>query len=130
MTVPPDALTLAACVDSSFRWSLHHRDRRVPGQPANLLTDPKAILAAAAASTSSATSVHVDLSADGASSSIRSGPAPEPPSTSRDHHGRRHRPRRQSNAFYVRQPNLMNIAGEIVAIDQYVYLMSSLTGAK
>jgi hypothetical protein len=101
------------------------------GQPATLLTDPKAILSAAAASTSSATSVHVDLSADGAVEfdplGTGAGAAVNLRGTTMaadiDLAGNR------LHSTFA-SPNLMNIAGEIIAIDQTVYLKSSLTGAK
>ena len=101
------------------------------GQPATLLTDPHAILAAAAASTSSATSVHLDLAADGAVEfdplGTGAGAAVNLRGTTLaadiDLAGNR------LHATFA-SPNLMNIAGEIISIDQTVYLKSSLTGAK
>ena len=100
------------------------------GQPANLLTDPKAILAAAAASTSSASSVHLDLSADGAVEfdplGTGAGAAVNLRGTTLnadvDLAGNR------LHATFA-SPNLMNISGEVIAIDQTAYLKSSLTGA-
>ena len=101
------------------------------GQPANLLTDPQAILAAAAASTTVATSVHVDLSADGAVEfdplGTGAGAAVNLRGTTLaadiDLVGNR------LHSTFA-SPNLMNITGEIIGIDQTVYLKSSLTGAK
>lgn len=101
------------------------------GQPANLLTDPSAILAAAVSSTASSTAVHIDVSADGpiefdplntgagASINLRGTTA----SADVDIAGQKAR------ATFA-SPNLMNIVGEAIAIDRTVYLKSSLSGPK
>jgi hypothetical protein len=100
------------------------------GQPANLLTDPNQILAAAAASTSAANSVHVDLSADGAiefdplgtgagaAVNLRGTTVAADIDLAAD----------RVHATFV-SPNLMNLSADVIVIDRTVYLKSSLTGA-
>jgi hypothetical protein len=99
-------------------------------QQANLLTDPNAILAAAASSTASATSVHVDVTADGpiafdplgtgagAAINLRGTTAAADIDLAK----------RNLRATFS-SPNLMGIAAEVIVLDGSAYLKSSLTGA-
>lgn len=98
-------------------------------QPAQLLTDPKAILGAAAATAATATSVRVDLRATGAIAIDPLGTGAGVPvkldgttaTADIDIAGRDTRA-----TFSV--PGLLGIAGEIIAIDGTSYLKSTLTG--
>ena len=99
-------------------------------QQANLLTDPNAILAAAASSTASATSVHVDVTADGpiefdpfgtgagAAINLRGTTAGADIDLAK----------RNLRATFS-SPNLMGISGEVILLDGSAYLKSSLTGS-
>jgi hypothetical protein len=98
-------------------------------QQANLLTDPNAILAAAASTTAAATSVHVDLTADGpiefdpfgtgagAAINLRGTTAAADIDLAAD----------KMRATFS-SPNLMNISGELIALDRRTYFKSTLTG--
>jgi hypothetical protein len=100
-------------------------------QQANLLTDPNVILAAAASSTASATSVHVDVTADGpiefdpfgtgagAAINLRGTTAAADLDLAK----------RNLRATFS-SPNLMGIAGELIVLDGTAYLKSTLTGPK
>jgi hypothetical protein len=100
------------------------------GQTAKL-TDPNQILAAAAASTSAATSVHVDLSADGA---IEFDPLGTGAGAAVNLRGTTVAADIDLAADRVHatlaSPNLMNLTADVIGIDRTVYLKSSMTGAK
>lgn len=108
------ALVLAAC----------------QGQPVNLLTDPNEILAAAATTAASATSVHVDVAVDGTVAIDPLGTGSAAPFDLRD---------TTLNADLDLQdgktkanfaaPALIGLAGEVIVADA-VYLKSTLTGPK
>jgi hypothetical protein len=101
------------------------------GQPVSLLTDPNAILAAAAATTSTATSVHIDLTADGpiefdplgtgagAAINLRGTNA----AADIDIAGNKTR-------LTFASPNLMGVAGEFIVLDGTAYVKTTLTGPK
>jgi hypothetical protein len=98
-------------------------------QSAPLLTDPNAILAAAASTTASATSVHIDAGADGtieldlfgngagAAINLRGTTASADVDLAAN----------ELRATFS-SPNLMGIAGEAIVVDGSVYLKSTLTG--
>lgn len=100
------------------------------GQQANLLSDPKAILAAAAVSTASARSVHIDATADGpisfdplgtgagAAVNLRGTTATADVDLAGD----------KVHATFL-SPNLLNLSAEVIGLDGATYLKSSLTGA-
>lgn len=108
------ALVLAACQGSSVK----------------LLSDPNEILAAAATSTAAATSVHVDLKADG---KVALDPLGTGSATPIDLSGS------TANADLDLQnsklhatfsaPSLFNLAGEVIVADA-IYLKTTLTGPK
>jgi hypothetical protein len=101
------------------------------GQQPNLLTDPVAILQAAALSTASAKSVHIDATADGpisfdplgtgagAAINLRGTTAAIDADLT-------------ANKLHLTflSPNLLNLSAELIALDGMTYLKSSLTGAK
>jgi hypothetical protein len=98
-------------------------------QGAPLLTDPNAILAAAATTTASATSVHIDVSADGpvevdpfgtgagAAINLRGTTASADVDLAAN----------ELRATFS-SPNLMGIAGELIVVDGSAYVKSTLTG--
>jgi hypothetical protein len=98
-------------------------------QSAPLLTDPNAILAAAASTTASATSVRVDVSADGpieldlfgtgagAAVNLRGTTASADVDLAAN----------ELRATFS-SPNLMNIAGELIVVDGSAYVKSTFTG--
>jgi hypothetical protein len=98
--------------------------------PTNLLTDPVAILEAAATATASAKTVHIDATADGpiefdplgtgagASVNLRGTTA----TADLDLAGSR------AHATFL-SPNLLNLSADVIAIDGTTYLKSSMTGA-
>jgi hypothetical protein len=100
-------------------------------QGVTLLTDPNAILAAAASTTASATSVHVDVTADGpievdpfgtgagAALNLRGTTAAADLDLAKN----------KVRATFS-SPNLMGIAGEMIVVDGSAYLKSTLTGPK
>jgi hypothetical protein len=108
------ALVLAAC----------------QGTPIKLLSDPKTILAAAATSTAAATSVHVDLTAEG---KLGLDPLGTGTSTPVDLSGS------TANADLDLQngklhaafsaPSLFNLAGDVIVADA-LYIKTTLTGPK
>jgi hypothetical protein len=99
--------------------------------PVKLLTDPNAILAAAAATTASATAVHIDARADGRLGLDALGTGVVTPIDLRgstaaadlDLAGRKAR-----TTFSL--PGLLGLGGEVIALDDVVYLKSTLTGPK
>jgi LppX_LprAFG lipoprotein len=99
-------------------------------QAAPVLTDPNAILAAAASTTASATSVHIDLSADGP---IELDPFGTGAGASINLRGTTASADVDLAANELRatfsSPNLMGIAGEVIVVDQTAYLKSTLTGS-
>jgi hypothetical protein len=99
------------------------------GQPARLLTDPKEILLAAASTTASAKSVHVDLAVDGP---VQFNPFGNGAGAALDLKGTTASADVDLAANKVRatfaSPQLMNIAGELIALDDTAYLKSTLTG--
>jgi hypothetical protein len=108
------ALVLAAC----------------QGGPVTLLTDPNEILAAAATTTAAATSVHVDLTADGTVALDPLGTGAATPidlsdtTLNADLDLRDARTRATFSA-----PGLIGLAGEVIVADA-VYLKSTLTGPR
>jgi LppX_LprAFG lipoprotein len=98
-------------------------------QSAPLLTDPNAILGAAASTTASATSAHIDISADGpielhlfgtgagAAINLRGTTASADVDLASN----------ELRATFS-SPNLMGIAGEVIVVDGSAYLKSTLTG--
>jgi hypothetical protein len=115
LAISAAALVLAAC----------------QGQPVRLLTDPNQILAAAAATTATATSVHIDLTADGP---IEFDPFGTGAGAAINLRGTNAAADIDIAANKARvtfaSPNLMGIAGEFIALDGTVYLRSTLTGPK
>jgi len=101
------------------------------GQPITLLDDPDEILAAAVITTTAATSVHVDLKAEGtlAVDLLGSGAGGTVNlvgttlAADLDIAGRKTRATFSS-------PNLFGLAGEVVLADDMLFLKSTLTGAK
>ena len=100
-------------------------------QGVTLLTDPNAILAAAASTTASATSVHVDVSADGP---IEVGLFGAGAGAALNLRGTTASADLDLGANNVRatfsSPNLMGIAGEMIVVDGSAYLKSTFTGPK
>ena len=98
-------------------------------QPVTLLTDPNAILAAAASATASATSVHLDVSADGP---IEFDPFGTGAGAAINLRGTTAAADLDLAANEVRatfsSPNLMGIAGELIVVNGSAYLKSTLTG--
>ena len=100
------------------------------GQPANLLTDPNQILAAAATNAASATSAHVDLTASGTVSLDPLGTGAGSPvdiggtTLNADLDLQNAKTRATFSS-----PNLLNLAGELIVADA-IYLKSTLTGPK
>lgn len=100
-------------------------------QIAPTISDPKAILAAAATSTASATSVRLDVSANGALAVDLLGTGSGAPinldgttaTADIDLAGQ------DARATFT-LPGLLGIAGEVIAIDGTTYLKSTLTGPK
>ena len=100
------------------------------GQPVNLLSDPNEILAAAATTAASATSVHVDVAADGTVAIDPLGTGSAAPIDLRDttlnadldlQNGK-------TKATFA-APALIGLAGEVIVADA-VYLKTTLTGPK
>ena len=99
--------------------------------PVTLLTDPAAILSAAAATTASATAVHIDVSGDGRLGLDALGTGVVTPIDLRgstaaadlDLAGRKAR-----TTFYL--PGLLGVGGEVVAVDDVVYVKTTMTGPK
>jgi LppX_LprAFG lipoprotein len=98
-------------------------------QGAPLLTDPNAILAAAATTTASATSVHIDVSADGP---IEVDPFGTGAGAAINLRGTTATADVDLAANELRatfsSPNLMGIAGELIVVDGSAYVKSTLTG--
>lgn len=99
------------------------------GQPVKLLTDPKEILVAAASTTAAATSVHLDLAVDGP---IELDPLGTGTGAALDLKGTTASADLDLVGNKLRatfaSPQLMNISGELIALDDNVYLKSTLTG--
>jgi hypothetical protein len=100
-------------------------------QGVTLLTDPNAILAAAASTTASATSVHIDVTADGP---IEVDPFGTGAGAAIDLRGTTASAdldlaTNKARATFS-SPNLMGIAGEMIVVDGSAYLKSTLTGPK
>ncbi len=101
------------------------------GQPVTLLDDPDEILAAAVTTTAAATSVHVDLKAEGTLSVDLFGSGAQGDinlvgttlAADLDIAGRKTRATFSS-------PNLMGLAGEAVLVDDTLFLKTTLTGSK
>lgn len=101
------------------------------GQPVPLLDDPDQILAAAVTTTTAATSVHVDLTAEGTLAIDLLGGGAEGAlnllgttlAADIDVAGRKTRATFSS-------PNLFGLAGEVVVAEDTLYLKSTLTGPK
>jgi hypothetical protein len=99
--------------------------------PVTLLTDPNAILAAAASATASATAVHVDLSGEGRIGLDALGTGVATPidlrgSTASADLDLAGRTARATFSF----PGLLGVGGEIVALPEVVYIKTTLTGPK
>jgi hypothetical protein len=99
------------------------------GQPVKLLTDPKEILVAAASTTAAATSVHLDLAVDGP---IQFDPLGTGAGAAMDLKGTTASGDLDLAGNKLRatfaSPQLMNVSGELIALDDTVYLKSTLTG--
>ncbi|HET7168442.1 MAG TPA: hypothetical protein VFI69_04510 [Candidatus Limnocylindrales bacterium] len=101
------------------------------GQTVPLLTDPKAILTAAATEAAAASSVHVDLTAEGSLVVDPLGTGAGAPIELRgttaaadvDLTGRDAR-----TTFAL--PGLLGLSGEVIALDDTLYVRSTLTGAQ
>lgn len=93
------------------------------------LTDPTAILAAAASTTASATSVHIDVSADGpiAVDPFGTGAGAEINLRGTTASADVDLAANELRATFA-SPNLMNIGGELIVADGSAYLKSTLTG--
>lgn len=101
------------------------------GQPVTLLDDPDAILAAAATTTSAATSVHVDLTADGTVTIDALGTGVGTPidlsdtTAAADFDLQSGETRATFSA-----PGLLGLAGEAIVADGTAYIKTTLTGPK
>lgn len=100
------------------------------GQPVTLLTDPNAILAAAATTAASATSVHVDLTAEG---TVALDPLGTGAGTPIDLGGTTVNAdldlqNARTRATFA-SPGLLGLAGEVIVTDA-LYLKTTLTGPK
>ena len=101
------------------------------GQPVTLLDDPNAILAAAATTTSAATSVHVDLTADGTVTIDPLGTGVGAPielsgttaAADLDLQGG------EARATFS-APGVLGLAGEAIVADGTAYIKTTLTGPK
>jgi hypothetical protein len=100
------------------------------GQPATLLTDPNEILAAAATTAASATSVHVDLTADGtvALDLLGTGAATPIDLSDTTLNADLDLQNAKTRATFS-APGLIGLAGEVIVADA-VYLKSTLSGPK
>jgi hypothetical protein len=101
------------------------------GSQVKLLDDPKAILAAAVSSTTAATSVHVDLKASGtvAVDVLGTGsgvPVDLKETTASADIDLKNVELRATFAV----PGVLGIAGEVIVVDQAMYLKTTLTGPK
>jgi hypothetical protein len=101
------------------------------GQPVTLLSDPNEILTAAATSTSAATSVHVDLSAEG---NITLDPTGTGAGVPLDLAGTTAAADMDLKTGEARvtfsAPGLLGIAGEVIVVDGTAYVKTTLTGPK
>jgi hypothetical protein len=99
------------------------------GQPVRLLTDPKEILVAAASTTAAATSVHLDLAVDGP---IQFDPLGTGAGAALDLKGTTASADLDVAGNKLRatfaSPQLMNLGGELIVLDDTAYLKSTLTG--
>jgi hypothetical protein len=101
------------------------------GQPVTLLDDPDEILAAAVSTTAAATSVHVDLNAEGTLAIGLLGGGAQGAvnlagttlAADLDIAGRKTRATFSS-------PNLLGLAGEVVVADDTLFIKSTMTGPK
>jgi hypothetical protein len=100
------------------------------GQPVKLLTDPNEILAAAATTTASATSVHVDVAVDGTIALDPLGMGSAAPIDLRDTtlNADLDMGNGKTKATFA-APALIGLAGEVIVADA-VYLKSTLTGPR
>jgi hypothetical protein len=100
------------------------------GQQVNLLSDPKQILAAAATTAAGATSVHLDLTADGTVSLDPLGTGAGTPIdlSGTTLNGDLDLQNAKTRATFS-APGLLGLAGEVIAADA-IYLKSTLTGPK
>jgi hypothetical protein len=101
------------------------------GQPLTLLDDPDAILAAAVTTTTAATSVHVDLTAEGtlAIDLLGGGAQGEVNLAGTSLAADLDIAGRKTRATFA-APNLIGLAGEAVVVDDTLFLKSTLTGPK
>ena len=101
------------------------------GQPAVLLQDPNQILAATATSAAAATSVHIDLSADGR---VALDPFGTGAGTPIDLEGTTAAADIDLSTGKTRAtfaaPGLLGLAGEAIVVEDGAYLKSTLTGPK
>lgn len=100
------------------------------GQPVNLLTDPNEILAAAATTAASATSVHVDIAVDGTVAIDPLGTGSASPIDLRDTtlNADLDLQNDKTKATFA-APALIGLAGEVIVADA-MYLKTTLTGPK
>lgn len=101
------------------------------GPQVKLLDDPKAILAAAVSSTTAATSVHADLKASGTVSVDVLGTGSGVPVDLKDTTASADIDLKNAElraTFAV--PGVLGIAGEVIVVDQAMYLKTTLTGPK
>jgi hypothetical protein len=101
------------------------------GQQVKLLDDPKAIAAAAVSATTAATSVHADLKASGTVSVDVLGAGSGVPVDLKDTTASADIDLKNVEAratFAI--PGVLGIAGEVIVVDQAMYLKTTLTGPK
>src|SRR5689334_18589116 len=101
------------------------------GQQANLLTDPSAILQAAAGTTAAAKTVHIDVSADGPIAIDPLGTGAGAAVNLKGTNAAIDADLATSKLHATfRSPNLLNLSAEVITTDGSTYLKSSLTGPK
>src|SRR5689334_23057392 len=100
-------------------------------QQANLLTDPSAILQAAASTTAAAKTVHIDVSADGpiAIDPLGTGAGAAVNLKGTNAAIDADLATSKLHATFL-SPNLLNLSAEVITTDGSTYLKSSLTGPK
>jgi hypothetical protein len=100
-------------------------------QPITLLSDPKEILTAAATTTAAATSVHVDLTADGTITIDPTGLGTGVPLDLADTTAAADLDLESGEARATfSAPGLLGVAGEVIVADGTAYLKTTLTGPK
>lgn len=101
------------------------------GQPVKLLDDPNEILAAAATTAAAASSVHVDIAVEGTISLDPLGTGAGAPIDLRDTSASADLDLAGSRLRSTfSSPGLLGLAGEAIAVDEGLYVKTTLTGTK